>query len=118
MALNSHELPDYVDILRDIMKGNLKPRKILKKSIFNKIKKINGSVTDVQPNKVNISKDIRRSLYLNKDQRKNTKLKDLQYKFKRPGYGIQPDEFIKYKNFKLKKNFKKNYNVKLTDIYK
>ena len=31
MALNSHELPDYVDILRDIMKGNLKPRKILKK---------------------------------------------------------------------------------------
>lgn len=118
MALNTYELPDYVDILRDIMKGTLKPREIIKKNIFSKIKQINGRIINVQPNKVNISSDLRRSLYLNKDQKKNTKLIDLQYKFKKPGYGIQPDEFIKYKNFKLKKNLKKNYNVKLSDIYK
>jgi N,N'-diacetyllegionaminate synthase len=118
MALNTYELPNYIDILRDISTGKLKPREIIKKNIFNKIKQINGSIINVQPNKVNISKDIRRSLYLNKNSKKNTKLKDLNYKFKRPGYGIQPDEFIKFKNFRLKKSFKKNYNLRLNDIYK
>lgn len=118
MALNTHELPDYVDILKDIMKGTLKPREVIKKNIISKIKQINGRIINIQPNKINISSDVRRSLYLHKDQKKNTKLKDLQYKFKRPGHGIQPDEFIKLENFKLKKNLKKNYNVKLSDIYK
>lgn len=59
---------------------------------------------------------LRRSLHLEQNVKKGQTLGEVDFKFKRPGTGIMPDEYTKYLNYKFIKDFTKNHIIKKTDI--
>ena len=60
---------------------------------------------------------IRRSIFLQKDVKKGERLNLNNIFFSRPGFGITPNEFYRYKNKKFKKDFKKNKMIKPSDLF-
>ena len=65
---------------------------------------------------INKRDKIRRSLFLHRDVKKGEVLKKVPHFFARPGDGITPELFNKFKNFKFKKDFVKNTKIKSRDL--
>ena len=59
---------------------------------------------------------LRRSLYLVKSAKKGQRISECSIDFRRPGFGISPDQFDLIKNCKLKKNMDAGCMVNLRDI--
>ena len=61
---------------------------------------------------------IRRSVFTREEAKKGTLLKDVEVEFRRPGFGIQPDEYelLIAKNSVLIKDIKKNTTIKSQDL--
>ena len=73
-------------------------------------------ITNFKINKKN-KMMIRRSIFLEQNASKGTKLKNLKIIYRRPGLGIGPDLYNKFKSKKLKYDLSKNYMLKLKDLY-
>ena len=65
---------------------------------------------------INKRDKIRRSLFLHRDVKKGEVLKKVPHFFARPGDGITPELFNKFKNFKFKKDLVKNTKIKSRDL--
>ena len=59
---------------------------------------------------------VRRSAYFNDDEKKGKKLSDCKIIFRRPGTGIQSDEFEKIQNLRLKRNVQKGNQLNRKDF--
>ena len=67
---------------------------------------------------LNIRKISRKSITLKGDLRKDTKLKLENIIMKRPGLGITGNKISMVIGKKLRKNLSKNYQIKMSDLYK
>tara|TARA_B100000886_G_scaffold253385_1_gene179124 strand:- start:225 stop:680 length:456 start_codon:yes stop_codon:yes gene_type:complete len=98
MSLEPDEMTKFVEKIREIEIAMGSSRRVLtEKEKFNRLK-------------------VRRSIYLDEDYKKNTFVKDMKLKFKRPGYGIPPSEYDKILDKKLKIDLKKGSQLSLYDL--
>jgi len=58
----------------------------------------------------------RRSLFLRIPAKKGTSLIDCQIEFRRPGFGIRPDQFEKMKNYVLSRDIEAGAMIQLNDL--
>ena len=70
------------------------------------------NIKKIQPEELEMSKISKKSLYFNKDKKKNSKIKKTDFISLRPGVGISPFLINSFIGKKLKKNIKKNQIVK------
>ncbi|MGR2736820.1 N-acetylneuraminate synthase family protein [Billgrantia sp. Q4P2] len=99
MSLEPDEMASFVRTIRDVERAMGSTRRVM--SDEEKIKRLN----------------IRRSLILDEDVEAGSKLKDVKYKFKRPGFGIAPDEYEAFLESEFKKGLSKGHVVMLEDFY-
>ena len=59
---------------------------------------------------------MRRSIYLDENGKKGTKIEDLKISFRRPGYGISPVEYEKIGKFELKADLPAGHMLEITDL--
>ena len=90
------------------------------KFFVNKIREIEiamGSSRRIFTEKEKYSRlKVRRSIYSAESYKKNTLVKNMQLRFKRPGYGIPPDHLDKIINKKLIKDVEKDQLLSLNDF--
>jgi N,N'-diacetyllegionaminate synthase len=98
MSIEIDEMKDFVKSLRDIEKGM-------------------GNFDKSISKKEKVSRDlVRRSAFLDEDCKKGKKLNDCKIIFRRPGTGIQSDEFENIKKNRLKRNLLKGHLLIRNDI--
>lgn len=82
-----------------------------------KIEKIKGSsIKTMNISEKSNLRSARKSIFINKDVNKGHTLRYLDLNFKKPGTGMNPMEYKKIINKKIKKGLKKNSILKKTDI--
>ena len=97
-SLDIHEFSPFVKKIREIETAMGSPRRILGKKEIEK------------------RKSVRRSAYLVNDEKKYTYIDKIKFEFKRPGYGISPNELKKFFKKKLNKNLNSGDLLKHDDI--
>ena len=98
MSIETKEMKNFITSIRSIEKGMGSYSKILSKK-----EKKNRNKT-------------RRSLFMNEFSKKGQKLSNCKILFRRPGNGIQADEYEKIKNLKLKKDLNKGHQLQKRDL--
>jgi len=98
MSIEPKDMKNFVKVIKDLEIGLGNGRR---------------EITDEEIKKRDL---LRRSLYLVKSAKKGQRISECAIEFRRPGVGIQPDQFEKIKNCKLKKNVDAGCMVNLSDI--
>jgi sialic acid synthase SpsE len=98
MSLEPHEMSSFVKTIREVERAMGHPRRIMSEA--EKKSRLN----------------VRRSLILDQDVKSGQVLKDVKVKFKRPGYGIAPDDYEKMLDLSFTKDFSLGYAVSVHDL--
>ena len=100
-------------------KASMNPKefKIYVKKLRLAYKMLGKPIKKVWPEEIEMQKISTKSITLNKDLKKNTKLKLSHLTMKRPGQGLNGFYIKKILGKKLKKNFEKNYQLKMKDFF-
>ena len=98
MSIEPNEINNFVKTIRDLEIGLGSSRREMLEAELKKIK------------------EIRRSLFLCERAKKGTRLSDCKTEFRRPGFGIRPDQYDQLKNCVLLQDKESDQIINITDI--
>lgn len=98
MSIEPNEMEDFVKIIREIETALGTERRTMSEQEF---KKRNA---------------IRRSVFFRTSCKKGTKLKDCDFEFRRPGYGIRPDQYDSLKEATISRDVQAGELLKMSDL--
>ncbi|MGH8491032.1 MAG: N-acetylneuraminate synthase family protein [Gammaproteobacteria bacterium] len=93
MSLEGLEMASFVRAIRNLETAMGNRRRVL------------------HPEELKKRQAVRRSLYLTAPVRKGTRLRDAQFDFRRPGYGIAPDRFEEYLDWVFAKDLPEGHQL-------
>lgn len=98
MSIEPHEMKSFVKAIREVEIGLGRERRIMCEEELNK------------------RNSIRRSVFFRTTAKKGARLKDCDIEFRRPGYGIRPDQYDAMKEALLNRDMEAGEVLKLQDL--